>query len=96
MPRLSHAYAAIGKKAEAEKILRDLELKSKSIYISPYVLATVYAGLGEKDKAFQFLQKAYDERSLEISSNLKADLRLDNLRTDPRFQALSRQLGLPQ
>ncbi len=93
---LSHAYAAIGKKAEAEKILRDLELKSKSIYISPYVLATVYAGLGEKDKAFQFLQKAYDERSLEISSNLKADLRLDNLRTDPRFQALSRQLGLPQ
>ena len=68
----------------------------KSIYISPYILATVYAGLGEKDKAFQFLQKAYDERSLEISSNLKADLRLDNLRTDPRFQALSRQLGLPQ
>lgn len=93
---LAHAYAAIGKKAEAEKLLRDLELKSKDSYVSPYILATVYAGLGEKDKAIQFLQKAYDERSLEISSNLKADLRLDNLRSDPRFQDLARRIGLPQ
>jgi TolB-like protein/DNA-binding winged helix-turn-helix (wHTH) protein/Tfp pilus assembly protein PilF len=93
---LAHAYAAIGKKAEAEKILRDLELKSKDTYISPYILATVYAGLGEKDKAFQFLQKACEERSLEISSNLKADLRLDNLRSDPRFHALSQRVGFPQ
>jgi len=91
---LAHAYAAIGKKGEAEKILRDLELQSKDIYVSPYILATVYAGLGEKDKAIQFLEKAYDERSLEISSNLKADLRLDNIRSDPRFQDLVRRVGL--
>jgi TolB-like protein/DNA-binding winged helix-turn-helix (wHTH) protein/tetratricopeptide (TPR) repeat protein len=91
---LAHAYAAMGKRAEAEKILRDLELKSKNTYVSPYILATAYAGLGENDKAIQFLQKACDERSLEISSNLKADLRLDNLRTDPRFEALSRRIGL--
>ena len=92
---LAHAYAAIGKRAEAEKILRDLELKSKDS-VSPYILATVYAGLGEKDKAIQFLEKAYDERSLEISSHLKVDLRIDNLRSDPRFQGLTRRVGLPQ
>ena len=92
---LAHAYGDIGKRAEAEKILRDLELKSKDTYVSPYILATVYAGLGEKDKAIQFLEKAYDERSLDISSNLKADLRLDSLRSEPRFQALLRRMGLP-
>jgi TolB-like protein/DNA-binding winged helix-turn-helix (wHTH) protein/Tfp pilus assembly protein PilF len=93
---LAHAYAAIGKRAEAEKILRDLESKSKSTYVSPYILATIYAGLGEKDKAIQFLEKAYDERSLEISWHLKADLRIDSLRSDPRFQDLARRFGLPQ
>ncbi len=92
---LAHAYATNGKRAEAEKILRDLELKSTDTYVSPYILATVYAGLGEKDKAIQFLQKACDERSLEISFNLKADPRIDNLRSDPRFQALSRRMGIP-
>jgi TolB-like protein/DNA-binding winged helix-turn-helix (wHTH) protein/Flp pilus assembly protein TadD len=93
---LAHAFAAIGRKAEAEKILRDLELKSKSAYVSPYIIATVYAGLGEKDKAFELLQRAYQERSLDISWHLKADLRIDNLRSDPRFEALLRQVGFPQ
>ena len=93
---LAHAFAAVGNRAEAEKILRDLEHKSKDSYISPYILATIYAGLGEKDKAFQYLEKAYDERSLDISWHLKADLRIDNLRSDPRFQDLARRVGLPQ
>ncbi len=91
---LAHADASIGRRAEAEKILRDLEQKSKSTYVSPYAIATVYAGLGEKDKAFEFLEKAYRLRSLELSSSLKADLRLDNLRSDPRFQNLLRRVGL--
>jgi TolB-like protein/DNA-binding winged helix-turn-helix (wHTH) protein/Flp pilus assembly protein TadD len=93
---LGHAFAAIGRRAEAEKILRDLEQKSKRAYISPYILATAYAGLGEKDKAFEFLERAYQERSLEISWHLKADLRIDNLRPDPRFQELARRVGYPQ
>jgi hypothetical protein len=62
----------------------------------PYVLATIYAGLGEKDRALQYLEKAYDERSLDLSWNLKADLRIDNLRSDPRFQDLARRMRLPQ
>jgi TolB-like protein/DNA-binding winged helix-turn-helix (wHTH) protein/Tfp pilus assembly protein PilF len=89
---LAHAYLAVGKKAEAEKILRDLERKSKSAYVSPYTMATLYAGLGDKDRAFELLEKAYLERSLDISS-LQADLRLDNLRPDARFQHLLSRMG---
>jgi tetratricopeptide (TPR) repeat protein len=76
---LAHAYAVIGKRVEAEKMLRDLERKSKDGYVSPYLIATIYAGLADKDKAFEFLEKAYQQRSLDISWNLRADLRIDNL-----------------
>ena len=84
---------AVGKRAEAEKILRDLERKSKDAHVSPYTMATLYAGLGDKDRAFEFLDKAYSERSFEITS-LQADLRLDNLRPDARFQHLLGRMGL--
>jgi TolB-like protein/DNA-binding winged helix-turn-helix (wHTH) protein/Tfp pilus assembly protein PilF len=91
---LAHAYSALGKKAEAEKILRDLERKLKETSASPYTMATIYAGLGENDKAFEFLEKAYSEKSLDISWSLKADLLLDNLHPDPRFQSLLRGMDL--
>jgi tetratricopeptide (TPR) repeat protein len=80
---LAHAYAMTGKRAEAEKILRDLERKSKTSHVSPYMIATVYAGLGDKDKAFEFLEKAYQERCWDIVWCFKADPRVDNLRSDP-------------
>jgi len=91
---LAHAYAMIGRRAEAKKILRDLEQKSNTAYVSPYIIATIYAGLGEKDLAFEFLERAYRERSLEMSWHLKADLRIDSLRSEPRFQSLVRRVGL--
>ena len=91
---LAHAYALIGRRAEAQKMLRDLEQKSKRDYVSPYVIATVYAGLGEKDRAFEFLEKAYQARSLDISWHIKADLRINNLRSDPRFSNLLSRMGL--
>ncbi len=92
---LAHAYAVTGRKTEAEQILHDLLNRSKDNEVSPYIVATIYAGLGEKDKALQFLEKAYNERCLEISWHLKADPRIDNLRSDPRFQALSQKAGIP-
>jgi len=92
---LAHAFAAIGRRAEAQKILHDFERKSKSGYVSPYMIATIHAGLGERDKAFEFLERAYQERSLDLSWHLKADLRIDNLRSDPRFQDLVRRVGYP-
>jgi TolB-like protein/DNA-binding winged helix-turn-helix (wHTH) protein/tetratricopeptide (TPR) repeat protein len=58
---LAHAYAVTGRKAEAKKILRDLELKSTHSYVSPYMIAAIYAGLGDKDRAFEFLKRAYQE-----------------------------------
>lgn len=90
---LAHAYSAAGKKAEANKVLGDLKGKSLQASASPYTMATIYAGLGENDKAFEFLEKAYSQKSFEILS-LKSDLLLDNLRPDPRFENLVRRIGL--
>jgi serine/threonine protein kinase/Tfp pilus assembly protein PilF len=93
---LAHAYASVGQRANVEKILRDLLQRSKTKYVSPYMIATIYAGLGDKNKAFEFFEKAYQERSPDIPWFLKADLRIDNLRSDPRFQDLLHRVGLPQ
>jgi len=92
---LAHAFVRIGKRAEAKKILLDLERKSKTTYVSPYTIATVYAGLGDKDKSLELLEQAFQERSLEASWHIHADLRIDNLRSDPRFQNLLRRAGIP-
>ena len=90
---LAHAYSAVGRKAEADKILHDLERKIRGKSVSPYTMATIYATFGENDKAFEFLEKAYSEKSLDLLS-LKSDLLLDRLRPDPRFQNLLQRIGL--
>jgi serine/threonine protein kinase/tetratricopeptide (TPR) repeat protein len=92
---LAHAYAATGRKAEAQKILYEWSHRSETSYISAYMIATVYAGLGEKDKAFEYLEKAYQERSSDLPYFLKADLRVDSLRSDPRFKDLMRRMNFP-
>lgn len=91
---LAHAYAEMGKRAEAEKILHDLQTKAKTAYVSPYAIATIYAGLGDKERALEYLEQAYRERALDISWSLKSDLRLDPLRSDSRFHDLLRRVGL--
>jgi TolB-like protein/DNA-binding winged helix-turn-helix (wHTH) protein len=91
---LAHAYSAAGRKAEAHKILRDLQRKSEGTSVPPYTMATIYAGLGENDKAFEFLEKACSEKSLDITLFLQTDFALDSLRSDPRFQNLLRRIGL--
>jgi TolB-like protein/DNA-binding winged helix-turn-helix (wHTH) protein len=91
---LAHAYSAAGKKAEAEKILRNLERNATHTSASPYTMATIYAGLGENDKAFDLLEKAYSEKSLDFVLPLQSDLLLDRLRLDPRFQIMLHRIGL--
>jgi len=86
----------MGKRAEAEKILGDLLRQSKKNYVSHYMIATIYAGLGDKDKALEFLEQAYQERSPDVPYFLRADLRIDTLRPDPRFQGLMSRVRLPQ
>jgi eukaryotic-like serine/threonine-protein kinase len=92
---LAHASATIGKRAEAQKILAELLQQSKSSYISPYMIAAIYSGLGQKDKAFEFLARAYQEKSPDLAYFLRADLRIDPLRADPRFPDLLRRMNFP-
>lgn len=91
---LGHAYAVAGRRYDAERILHDLERKSREGKASSYLPATIYAGLGEKDKALALIEKAYRDKSLDVGWIFKADLRTDNLRSDPRFQDLLRRTGL--
>jgi TolB-like protein/DNA-binding winged helix-turn-helix (wHTH) protein/Tfp pilus assembly protein PilF len=91
---LAHVYTVSGKKDEAQKILRDLEHTAKQSSASPYAMATIYAGLGETDKAFASLEEAYTRKSLGLPSWLEADSVLDSLRPDPRFQSLLSRVGL--
>lgn len=93
---LGHAYAASGRRHDAEKILHNLEQKSREGKASPYLPATIYAGLGEKEKALALIEKAYRDKSLDVGWIFKADLRTDNLRSEPRFQALLKITGLSQ
>ena len=92
---LAHAYVGIGRRAEAEEILHELDQKSKTSYISPYLIATIYAALDNKGKAFAYLEKAFQEKALDMTWHLKADARIDNLRSDPRFQSLWQRTGFP-
>jgi TolB-like protein/Tfp pilus assembly protein PilF len=89
---LGHAYAIGGKKAEAMRTRAELEEQSTRRYVSPYWMATLHAGLGDKDQAFQWLEKAYEERSGGLIW-LGVDPRMDGLRSDPRFAVLMRRIG---
>jgi len=93
---LAYAYATLGKRAEAARMLSELQQQSKVTYVSPYMIAVMYAGLGENNKAFEFLEKAYQERSPDVAYFLRADLRMDSLRPDPRFQDLMHRMNFPQ
>jgi serine/threonine protein kinase/tetratricopeptide (TPR) repeat protein len=91
---LGRVYAVSGKKDEAIKVLAELNDRSKHPYVSSYLIASIYAGLGDKDKAFASLEKAYEDRSWYMT-HLKLDPELDSLHSDPRFADLVRRVGLP-
>ncbi|MCA1617586.1 MAG: hypothetical protein LC729_04130 [Acidobacteria bacterium] len=77
------------------KTLDQLKEITRQRYVSAYSFAIVYARLGEKDQAFQWLEKGYQDHALELPI-LKVDPLFDNLRSDPRFADLVRRVGLPQ
>ena len=93
MSGLGHVYGVSGKKAEARALLDELKQMSLQEYVPPDSIALVYAGLGEKDQAFAWLEKAYGERSFGVAW-LKVEPRWDSLRSDPRFADLLRRVGL--
>ena len=84
---LGHAYAASGQKAAAQNVISELRDLQERLYVSPYTIAAIYAGLGEKDQAFKWLDKAEEERDIWLM-NLKVDPVFKTLRSDPRFPDL--------
>ena len=91
---LGHLYAKIGRKNEALAILKQLrELReSKQRYVSPFNLALIHIGLGQKDQAIQLLEETYEDRDGYNIAFIKVEPMLDPLRGDPRFEALVRKV----
>jgi serine/threonine protein kinase/TolB-like protein/Tfp pilus assembly protein PilF len=95
MAGLGHVYAISGKKEEARAELDELKRLAQQEFVPAGAIALIYAGLGEKDQAFAWLEKAYDEHEFEMAW-LKVEPRWDGLRSDPRFADLLRRMGLQQ
>jgi predicted Zn-dependent protease len=93
LANLARAYAASGKKSEAEKLLTDLKKGSSPGYSHASEIAVVYAALGDKNQAMTWLEKGYEER---FNPGVLLRLGFDPLRSDPRFQELVARLGLGQ
>ena len=91
---LGHALGVAGRRAEALAILEGLGHLSATRYVSPYSVALVHAGLGDRDQALAWLDKAYAERS-DYMPYLRLEPMLDGLRSDHRFAALVDRVGLP-
>jgi serine/threonine-protein kinase len=87
--------ALAGKPEEARKILAELQGLSKQQYVSPYMIAIIYAALGDREQAFEWLERVYEDRSYYVVW-LKVDPIWDTSLADPRFQDLLRRVGLSQ
>jgi DNA-binding winged helix-turn-helix (wHTH) protein/tetratricopeptide (TPR) repeat protein len=89
---LGYAYARAGRRDEANQVLADLRQQAVHKYVSPYDVATVYAGLGETEQTLAWLEKAYEDRSGWLAWWLKVDPKFDGLREDARFRDLARRI----
>lgn len=90
---LAHAYALAGRSAEARQMLD--EAKNRDVYFPAYDIALIQLGLGQKDSAFEWLDKAVEERSPWLI-HLTVDPRFDPIRSDARFKNLIQRIGYPQ
>jgi TolB-like protein/DNA-binding winged helix-turn-helix (wHTH) protein len=95
---LGYTYGVSGNRWEAVKILHQLMLLSERRYVRPFDIALVYVGLGEKDLAFDWLQKAVTDRSIPLIGLNSAETygKTDSIRSDPRYAEMKRRIGLPQ
>jgi Flp pilus assembly protein TadD len=90
---LANALALTGSREAALPLLAEMEARAKRQYVSPYDLALVHAGLGDRPRAFEALARAFEERHSSLRQ-LRVDERLDPLKSDPRFEGLARRVGL--
>jgi hypothetical protein len=92
---MEKGFRSAGWKGALTKGIETLQAQRNTGYSSAYVIATLYAELGNKDHAFRWLNTAYQERDRWLLG-LKTDFLLDPIRSDPRFAELVRKVGLPQ
>ncbi len=90
----ARAYIALGRRDDAQRIVRELETQSRQRYVKADAIASIYAALGERDKAFTWLNRALNDGASGILY-LRVRRDWDFLRSDPRFAALIRKAGLP-
>ena len=90
---LGHAYAVAGKKAEAQQVLNDLQQLQEQRYVSPYTVAAIYAGLGDREQAFKWLDKAVETRDIWLM-NMKVDPVFAKLRNERRFTDILARIRL--
>ena len=91
---LAHSYGKAGRKKEALQILDDLTSLAKCKYVAPHFFAGIHIGLGENDRALDYLEKSYEDHSHWLIY-LHIDPTMDDLRSEPRFQNLLKRIGLP-
>jgi tetratricopeptide (TPR) repeat protein len=98
-PERAEAFAAGYRKAKlngaCEALIEVLKSESQQEYVSPYDMARYYALMGDRDHAFEWLEKSYAERSGPLES-IKIDNFFEPLRSDPRYIDLLKRMGLPQ
>ena len=92
---MGHVFASAGRKREAEDLLQKLKARSKKQYVPSYWIALIYVGLGDKEEAFTWLERAYSERSSWLAW-MKVEPRFDALKSDPRFTSLLKRMRLDQ
>jgi tetratricopeptide (TPR) repeat protein len=92
---MEQGFRSAGWKGALTKGIETRQAQRKTNYYSAFMIATLYADLGDKHQAFEWLNTAYQERDLNLLG-LKTDFLLDPLRSDPRFAQLVRKVGLPQ
>jgi TolB-like protein/DNA-binding winged helix-turn-helix (wHTH) protein/Flp pilus assembly protein TadD len=92
---LVRAYAHAGRRADAIRLLGELKRRTEAGYVPPAAFVNAYLGLGDKEQAFAWLERAYKEKSA-ILQFLKVHPHFDPLRSDPRFADLVRRVGLDQ
>ena len=90
---LGNALAVIGDRRAAQEVLDGLQRRARAEYVSPLQIALVHVGLGESDKAIDWIERAYRESERTIGV-LAADPRLEPISADPRFQSILRRGGL--
>ena len=92
---LAYLYGRAGQEAQAQSALKRLLELNRHGQVDPSVVLWAYAGMGNKDQAFAWMERAYEQHSNSLTS-LKVEPGYDSLRSDPRFQSFLHRVGLDQ